>query len=273
MTIKPISVLLAAAALASCTTTNRVKLTGCDHVSGWSDQIRAMADTAYPYAQLAVNAYDDHRDDFVMGAEWRALERHPNNAHGMAYDIWERQSTAGGREVVLAFRGTEFATIPDWRDGNFGTKQNADGVAVFDQARLKYPAARYTVVGHSLGGGIATQISLSRPSVSSYIFNSSPRFKAPAYPESNVRVSVAEAGEVLKAVRILGREATQDYYSLNCSGGIAITQHFSKPLATCLTRIASWDDPAAMTSLERNNLAKPFPASHPGRADCRKWHL
>lgn len=252
---------------------HKVAMTGCDHPSGWSQQIREMAVNVFPYAQLAVNAYAD-ADPFSMGPEWEKLASFPNNAHGMAYDVW-RRATAGRPEIVLAFRGTEFSKLSDWRDGNFMTKQNADGVRAFDEWRKKYPEARFTVTGHSLGGGIATQISLSRSAVSSYIFNSSPRFKAPEDPAVNSRVSVVEYGEILKAVRMLGREATQDYYSIGCIPGNPVAQHSSEPLAKCLTQIASWspDDQTADESLARNGILAPLPAARPGRADCRRRKL
>lgn len=252
-----------AVALTSCAHTRRIQMTGCDHPSGWSQQVRSMAEGAYQYAMLAVNAYDDSDDAFEMPSGWRKLGSFPNNQHGMAYDVWS-YGDAPNQEIVLAFRGTEFTHLTDWRDGNFGTKQNADGVAAFDEWRARYPNARFAVSGHSLGGGIATQISLSRPNVRSFIFNSSPRFKAPQSPERNARVSVVEYGEVLKIVRILGREATQDYYSIGCRGGLPVAQHGSKPLAECIMQIASWDMPMAKKALNRNNVDAPEPANPPG---------
>lgn len=259
-------------ALSGCTTLNKVAMTNCDHVSGWSSQIRSMAVQAYPYAQMAVNAYDDNVDRFRLSSHWEKIESNPNNENGMAYDVWRRSPSddSGSEEVVLAFRGTEFTHLNDWRDGNFKTKQNADGVIAFDDVRAKFPGARFTVTGHSLGGGIATQISLSRPDVRSFIFNSSPRFKAPRQPYENQRVSVVEYGEILKATRLLGREATQDYFSIGCVNGDPVSQHGIDPLAECLTQIASWEDREAGQSLARNQVAEPLAANPPGYPDCRK---
>lgn len=261
-----------ALALSGCTTWNKVAMTGCDHPSGWSSQIRMMAVQAYPFAQMAVNAYDDKSDRFRLASSWEKVESHPNNAHGMAYDVWRRAPSEGAAadEIVLAFRGTEFTHLNDWRDGNFKTKQNADGIAVFDEVRAKHPTGRFTVTGHSLGGGIATQISLSRPDVRSFIFNSSPRFKAPKNPYENQRVSVVEYGEILKATRLLGREATQDYFSVGCVSGDPVSQHGVATLAECLTQIASWEDSEARQSLARNKISAPLAASPPGYEDCRK---
>lgn len=261
-----------ALALSGCTTLNKVAMTNCDHTSGWSSQIRSMAVQAYPYAQLAVNAYDDDFDRFQLSSQWKKVESHPNNENGMAYDVWHRPLSGdnASEEIVLAFRGTEFTHLNDWRDGNFKTKQNADGIVAFDDVRAKYPGARFTVTGHSLGGGIATQISLSRRDVRSFIFNSSPRFKAPRQPYENQRVSVVEYGEILKATRLLGREATQDYFSIGCVRGNPVSQHGIDSLAECLTQIASWEDREASQSLARNQVTEPLAADPPGYTDCRK---
>jgi hypothetical protein len=111
------------------------------------------------------------------------------------------------------------------------------------------------VTGHSLGGGIATYVSLCRPDVNSYVFNSSPRFsicRGARGPAGN-RESVVEYGEFLKAARIFGGSPDQLYTSIGCIHGNAFRQHKMRPLAECLTRIAAIDrDPAAIASLEAN---------------------
>jgi pimeloyl-ACP methyl ester carboxylesterase len=243
--------------LSGCIHWRQDPLTGLDHVSGWSDQVRAAADEAYLYAQMSVNAYDDE-DRYDLGPAVRTIENAPNNELGFAYSIFEHRR-AGGLEVVIAFRGTEFRTTEDWIDGNLFARQNPQGLALYDRIRARYdPDVPITVTGHSLGGGIAIQVSLERPNVKAYVFNTSPRFRLRGSSQPNRRLSIVEYGEFLKAARLFGREANQTYVSLNCSRGLnSIAQHSSRRLADCLTRIAAYQQPEARASLARNHIPPP----------------
>lgn len=132
-------------------------------------------------------------------------------------------------------------------------------MTLFEQIRARYPAdVPITVTGHSLGGGIAIQVSLEKPNVKAYVFNTSPRFRLRGTAPANRRLSIVEYGEFLKAGRLFGREANQTYISLNCTPGLnSIAQHSSRRLADCLTRLAAYREPGARLSLVRNNIPAP----------------
>ena len=237
----------------ACTYWQKTQLTGLDHPSGWADQIRFAAVEAYPYAQMSNNAYADSVR-YDLGPDLTNLQNVPNDPLGFAYSIFERRE--GGRlaEVIIAFRGTEGFISRDMECGNLRGCQNQEGLRTYDRIRAAQdPSVQVNVTGHSLGGGIATHVSLQRPNVRSYIFNASPRFRRNGSIPDNRRVSIVERGELLKVLRAPGREAPQTYISINCTPGVGpISQHSIRPLADCLTRIAAWQDAGARASLSRN---------------------
>jgi pimeloyl-ACP methyl ester carboxylesterase len=126
---------------------------------------------------------------------------------------------------------------------------------LFDEIRESNGAdTKIIVTGHSLGGGIALEVSLKRENVDAYVFNTSPRFSADGYNIDNKRVSVVEHGEILKALRAPSREASQTYTSIGCSSGGPVSQHEQVKLAECLTQIAATQSPHALASLKLNKL-------------------
>ncbi|HYC95844.1 MAG TPA: hypothetical protein VEB39_09135 [Sphingomicrobium sp.] len=238
-------------ALTSCTSWRKMPLTGLDHPSGWADQIRGTATETYLLAQLSSDVYDQE-PRFVLPSNVRRLELQRDDPIGFGYGLYEWARTPGSPELALAFRGTDFSQREDWAYGNIIPLQNRRGLDTFRRIRAAHPGKPIHLTGHSLGGGIATYVSLVDPVAQSVVFNSSPRFRAPRNPARNRRTTIVEYGEILKATRLLGREADQLYMSIGCTRGGPIHQHTMRLLAECLTRIAAHDSETARESLRLN---------------------
>lgn len=245
---------------------------------------RKVAGEAYLYAQMAYNAYlpdpDPDFPPFKLGPGVDLLEPpHDNDEFGLAYNVYARTEGPCAPEIILAFRGTEGPTnrLDMWH-GNVRGEQNRRALKIFDDKvawrDAHMPGARMTVVGHSLGGGIATYISINRPSVASFAFDGSPHYwredRSVRLP--NVRHLIAETGEILFYVRAPAREADQLYTPFNCTWSWKpITQHDMRTLAVCLTTVAAYDTSEAEESLRLNGLPIPelaFPRPELQRPSC-----
>ena len=227
----------------------KIKLTDCDHPSGWCKEIRDISAQSWKYAQLSKNVYNDEFQ-FDVSSYFETIKEYPNESIDFYAVLFKDKSNG---EFVLAFRGTD--SFKDFKTGNnpFKQSQNNYAMKIFDEIKTKYGAKSHTVVGHSLGGGIAIHISLNREHVTAYSFNGSPVFRNKNNVKNN-RFSIVEHGEILKIVRALGREADQLYTSIGCTSGNPITQHDMQSLATCLTEIGGFQDPEARMSLKKNNI-------------------
>ena len=230
----------------------------------WSDQIIRTASETFLYAQLALNAYncDDQTLDVPTGNYKLppTVERvlcAKNDKYGMAYNLYKK--TGGSKpEIIIAFRGSELNWL-DWFTGNVRGKQLRGALTVFDDVKESYPNHIYSVTGDSLGGSLATQVSLCNKVNISVSLNTSPRFKAklckdnPIFEENN-RHSIVQRGEILGVLRKFGREATQTYTSLPCSKGTSVSKHDVAKLSKCLTEIAQMNgDKAAIESIKENS--------------------
>lgn len=236
-----------ALALGAC---SHLPQTQLDHPSGWSREVRAEAQGAWALAHLAANSYGGpNRVD--LGPAYEIKHQVLNDEIGLGHMIVEHRLPDGRTETIIAFRGTDFLTREDWRYGNIGPQQNRRGLAIVDKVREQWadPNAPIIVTGHSLGGAIAMHVSLRRQNVTAYAFNTSPHFwlerrgfrRHPA--KDNDRHSIVEWGELLKALRVFGREADQLYTSIGCRRGFdPLGDHSIRPLANCLTAIAAWND-------------------------------
>jgi hypothetical protein len=233
-------------------------LTECSHPSGWCKEIRDTAEESYIFAQMASNTYKDG-ENFKLPKEYKNPKNIDNNDIGFAYSIYDKYENNKLKYKIISFRGTEGADFKDWWHGNAWKMQNDCGLNIYDEIRAKTPKdVDIIVIGHSLGGAIAMEVSLKRKNVDAYTFNTSARFSADGFNIKNNRVSIVENGEFLKSVRGPSREATQTYTSIGCSKGDPISQHEQAKLATCLTQIAAHQSDDAKRSLVLNNIQKYF---------------
>ncbi len=232
------------------------RLTGCDHYSGWSDQVRELANHSWVYAQLSQNVYHGEYT-YELGDRFQLVSEYPDHELDFYASLFHDLRDG---EYVLVFRGTD--TPEDWVTGNnpMSPRQAEHALRLYDSARNDLGLDPMAVAGHSLGGGLAIHVSLNRPVIAAYSFNGSPVFRQLGEPVENERYSIAEYGEILKIGRIFGREATQQYTSIDCTEDrLWWGQHGMQLLATCLTQIAAIAESEAMASLVRNGIEFEYP--------------
>jgi hypothetical protein len=265
-----------------------------DQDGGWCGFTRESALVAWPYAQLASNAYCDSSEVFDLPAGYTVIRRLPTQdvcdleraaakgdkaakaklkpihkeeaklkTHGFNYTVYDKRNAAGALERrIIAFRGTDTRQLTDWVYGNIGNTQRDQGLLLYKEERAKLDGeggkgVPITVTGHSLGGAIAIQVSLENEGVDAYVFNTSPRYQL-IQPNANTRVGIAERGDILEVLRNRSMPVRQDMLILNCrptKGGVAA--HAVRDLAACLTWIAAKSDGAARASVSVNKLAQP----------------
>jgi pimeloyl-ACP methyl ester carboxylesterase len=306
--------LLSLAALAmglgGCATSSLPDLTQAhgpcfDQDGGWCGFTRSAAVVAWPYAQLASNAYCDSSEIFDLPAGYTVIRRLPAQdicdleraaakgdlaakaklkpihkaerklkTHGFNYTVYDKRTAAGALERrVIAFRGTDSKQLADWVYGNLGNTQRDQGIELYAQERRKLDdeggkSVPITVTGHSLGGAIAIQVSLENPGVDAYVFNTSPRYTL-LPPNTNQRVAIAERGDILEVLRNRSMPTRQDMLIINChptEGRVA--SHAIRDLAECVTWIAAKDDAGARASVATNKLLQPE-----GEVSNLRWGL
>lgn len=160
-----------------------------------------LAKRHFVHAAMASNVYrKPHENPLFSIPGWMLVERKESTS-GLTLDLYGNSaSLAESTRLVIAFRGTDFDSLLDWKT-NFSLsepQQFEQAIEYFRSVRKQKPDAEITVTGHSLGGAIALNISLRESNVSAVAFNSSPRvFFGNLSKPANYRAQLYEVGEVL----------------------------------------------------------------------------
>lgn len=239
---------------------------------GWCAFVREAAVDAFPYAVASTNAYTGDDELFAKpGRVLQRLERLPiapeDAAKGFDYQIFNQFASGTGGDAarkpiarVLAFRGTDLKGLSDIFYGSLRSDQIELAVRYFEAEQQRWGSdPQWIVTGHSLGGALATEVSVLHPEVQAYMFNTSPFYRSEARENGLKRTVFNERGELLRRFARFDEPPAANVFTLNCEPRKgSITKHKVRPLADCIAWIAAYASEDALALVKANAILKPF---------------
>ncbi len=238
---------------------------------GWCGFVRGAAVESYPYAIAATNAYQGDSDLFGdTGSRLVMIDRLPiapeDAKTGFDYQLFALygDDDAGRNGAVpvariVAFRGTDFDGVADVFYGTLRSDQIDIARRYFTAERERFDdAAAWHVAGHSMGGALATEISIAYPDVRAWLFNLSPFYRGESDINAANRTLINERGEALRTLRKFRSDPAADVFIINCRPQKSrFSKHSVRKLADCLTWIAAYESDDALGVVRANVIAKP----------------
>jgi len=238
---------------------------------GWCAFVGEAAKDAFPYAVAATQAYTGDDDLYVGDLPMlKPLDRLPIDddalRKGFGYELFEQFAHAQDDPVrkpiarIMAFRGTDFDGFTDIFYGTLRNDQIELALAAFEAEVARFEDdIPWIVTGHSLGGALATEVSIANPEVRAYMFNTSPFYGGDGMTNDMRRTVFNERGEVLRRFARYEDAPAAEVFTINCGPqNGTFTKHRIRLLANCITWIAAYRSKDAHRLVIEQEIPKPM---------------
>jgi len=167
-------------------------------LNAFTEKRQLIAEHAIHALQSSIAYEDDGFGGYRLPNGWERLPS-VSDRSGLFIAIFRHLEA---KELVLAFRGTEFFSIKDWTQNLLKAQGRAAYSSAMDAiARANCGICAVVFTGHSMGGALAIQLSHRIPNVDAVAFNPSPRIGLKRSGFANYRVVFRERSEILAPLR------------------------------------------------------------------------